>query len=209
MRLRCAWIGGWAVPTTYMVQAVERVFPHCEHTVYLPIQTAIPQVISGDFDHVIGYSLGSLLVLNSIDQFLPQTNIVLLAPIFNFRQEAQMGSRVTTTQLKYMQRWLQREPVAAINDFYTRAGLNIAEQTQLPYPLEDLAWGLDALLTLQAPLAAARACTCVIGAQDTLLDCRYIQQVRLQLPDTKIMIETCNHDIASILKSSALQTHLV
>lgn len=186
------------MPTAYVAQVVETAFPEYEHSIYWPSATCIPTIKASDFDHVVGYSLGSLLVLNSIEQFRGQTHITLLAPIFAFRQEAHMGSRVTTTQLKYMQRWLKREPLAAIHDFYRRAKLGIAPTYELPYPIDDLAWGLGILLNMQVSLAATQGCTCVIGKDDPLLDSDYYNNVQSQLPDTRVRIEACNHDIKTM-----------
>jgi len=198
--LTYAWIGGWAVPVDYMRAAVEQRFPGSAHHIYTPRVDALEQVSQGGFDVVVGYSLGSLLVLHSIELIPPAAAVYLLAPIFNFQQEAQLGSRVSKVQLKYLLRWLQRDPHAAIEDFYRTAGLNVQLERALPYPIEDLVWGLETLLNVQVSLQAARNCTCVIGQQDTLLDTEFYRK------NLKSHVRVVNggHDIRSLLSCSAV-----
>ena len=183
-----------------MHAAAIHALPNAHHVVIMPQANWLELIQEGEFDRICGYSLGSLLLLDALSRGCLSSPVILLAPIFNFDRYAGVGSRVAKTQLKVLIRWLRRDPLAAIHDFYQQAELPIGPLAELPYALTELLWGLDALLTLQVPLTVAQDSVCVVGAQDRLLDSDYL---RTQLPHT-VVVANGTHDIQTL--SQALAT---
>jgi len=86
----------------------------------------------GSPDVIIGWSLGAWRMLNAASHGTKFGGMVLLlAPFVAFPAESNLGGKCSITQVKYLHRWLQREPMAALADFYQRAGLG-APPTELP-----------------------------------------------------------------------------
>ena len=61
------------------------------------------------------------------------------------RAEHGSGGRASETQVKWLRRWLDADPAAALADFRRRAGLAPALTADLPYEIEYLRAGLDLL----------------------------------------------------------------
>ena len=112
-----------------------------KHEVLSPTKNARAEE---DFDWVVGHSLGAFLLLRWPERFPAKRGMVLLAPFLGFLREAELGGRVSRRQLKITARYLRKNPLAAVNDFFERADLGLCADA-LPYPVEDLAWGLGVL----------------------------------------------------------------
>jgi 8-amino-7-oxononanoate synthase len=157
---KITWIGGWGIPSAWALEVLNQYYPN-KRISWLPPTSANLQF--GCFDG--GYSLGaSLLIRNKL-----VGNTELVAPFFDFKKEAGQGGKVARAQLLYIRKWLKKDPVAALNDFYQAADLPILIN-ELPYSLDDLIWGIDQLLENvdlpQFPVSA-KACW---GQKDRLLN---------------------------------------
>ena len=156
------WIGGWGIAPAWGLAQVEARFPDMEHVWRAPSADVLGDVES--FDRLAGYSLGANLLLRMGLGY----QALLLAPFMDFKKEAGLGGRVSLTQLRYLQRWLRRNPLDALNDFFERAALAY-RATELPYAKEDLLWGLEQLMA-DTDAGIARGCTAMLGLEDPLLD---------------------------------------
>ena len=60
-------------------------------------------------DIIVGYSLGSLLLMERFADLPKISKKQFYAPIFDFKKEANKGGKVARTQLKFLLRWLNGE----------------------------------------------------------------------------------------------------
>ena len=93
-----------------------------------------------------------------------------MAPFLDLKREAGFGGKIAATQLKVTRRKLDKNPCAAVNEFYQTSGLQLRLQEALPYDKEDLAWGLDMLLGESASIPDKNPGPTVLGSEDLLLD---------------------------------------
>lgn len=124
---------------------------------------------------VVGYSLGAFLLLEAAARGeFSCANVSLFAPFLAFPREAGAGGKVAATQVKFLRRWLRKNPAAALADFYARAELSFPPPASdaLPYCAEDLDAGLEILATakLDGVPANARSWKIFLGENDALLD---------------------------------------
>ena len=166
--MKVLWIGGWAISPDLILEQASKRFPEIEHRAVIP--TAKIQ-IEEDFDWLVGHSLGAFLMLLWPDRFTAKRGFVLLSPFVEFPREAGRGGKVSMTQLKVTVRGLRRDALATVNDFYDRADLGVSVK-DLPYPIEDLAWGLDLLLekVVNPKTISNRYHEVILGGQDPILD---------------------------------------
>jgi hypothetical protein len=171
--MRIGWILGWAVPAVWFRPLAEAGLPGAEH-VYFP---ATPGGMAGyraagSFDWTVGYSLGSLLLLEA----RIGGRVGLLSPILSFPSEEKLGGRFSRTQVRQLARWVRADLGAALKDFYRRAGLDIAGDPELP-PVSDLEWGLDRLASARVdpPLPPGWLGWC--GGSDPLLDAARLREL--------------------------------
>lgn len=176
-RERCAWLLGWATPSSWFEPFARRAYPDGEHVFFAATPDGLADLASsGAFDVVAGYSLGSLLLLDSAASSIAAGEIALLAPIFGFPRERDLGGKVFLTQLKALARWLRRDRAAALNDFYFRAGLNVRPDDVALLTTDELIWGLEQLEKLTAPIHLPNGSSGWIGDGDPLLDGAFIAQ---------------------------------
>ncbi len=178
--MRIAWILGWAVPEGWFAPLAQAAFPDAEHHFFAAEPNWLEQLrADGPWDVVAGYSLGTLLLLQeaeAVGQLTPR--VVLLAPVLAFAQEEALGGKVPRTQVRYLARWVRRDPVAALADFYARAGLPGCELAGPLVCTEGLQWGLDKLAQDRFDAPWPRGWTGYVGAEDALLDAGVL--VRMQ-----------------------------
>jgi len=80
-------------------------------------------------DVLVAWSLGAWRVIEAASRGVEIPGMVLLlAPFVAFPSESQLGGKCSATQVKFLRRWLQREPLAALADFHERAGLDVVGQ---------------------------------------------------------------------------------
>jgi pimeloyl-ACP methyl ester carboxylesterase len=197
--MKIGWLMGWAVPEAWFVSLVRSAFPSAEHVFVAAMSDALVQLEkAGPFDWVAGYSLGSLLLLREAERAGRIGRVALLAPIFAFPREAELGGRIAVAQVRQLARWLRRDPRAALKDFYARAGLDVPPEGA-PVAAEDLLWGLERLENDRAepPLPAGWSAWC--GANDALLDATRLQALA---PSVRIIVGATHHP-AALLRAFA------
>lgn len=190
---RWIWIGGWGLPPTWLQQRVKHAFPAAEHSVLPPGPDAVDQIDWRQFDRVGGYSLGAFLLLKQAETVpLPA---LLLAPFFAYSAEPGVGGKIRQVQLRYLGRWLRREPTAALADFHARAQLSLPSSAELPYSMDDLEWGLQQLADERVSGRFPEGWTGIIGDCDPFLDANELvaAEPRLQV------IAGAGHDPTSLL----------
>ena len=202
---RWIWIGGWGLPPKWLREKAQQALPAANHTVVAPTRDILDSIDWTQFDRAGGYSYGAFLLLQQARTIpLP---VLLLAPFFAFAAEAGLGGKTERTRIRYLARWLKRNPPAALADFYTRAGLHSpippVPQSQtspvsqseiqnpkskiplpfpnLPYSADDLAWGLDQLALAEVPPPLPIHWIGLIGEQDSLLDARTLARTEPRL----------------------------
>lgn len=204
--MRTAWVLGWGVPEPWFAPLARRQFPADEHVLLASGADALARLAAaGPFDRIVGYSLGALLLLGAADQAnaalavsAPRPAVALLAPVFAFPAEEQLGGRVARTQVRALARWLRRDPAAARADFYQRAGLDVPAALA-PTDVVALAWGLTRLENdrVAPPLPAGWTGWC--GTADALLDA-----ARLRALDPRIrLVPGATHHPAALLAAFA------
>ena len=166
--MKFLWMGGWAIPEWYVLEHAQRIFPDAQHFFSPPIKDV---TIHNDFDQVFGYSLGAFLLLRWPCRFPKKEPKTLISPFLAFPKENALGGKISRTQVKFTQRQLKGNPLEAINDFFLRAGLDLSLDS-LPYPLEDLLWGLEVLLSesVEPSEVSARGDFAILGEKDKLLE---------------------------------------
>ncbi len=128
--VKVAWVAGWGINPDDLQARVVAAFPTLNHEVVLPgrIEPSWPR----RFSVVVGWSWGAFRLLEwaigQSDEFLatPRADsprVLLIAPFTAFCSEAGQGGRCARTQVKWLRRWLKRDPAGALVDFYERAGL--------------------------------------------------------------------------------------
>ena len=169
---RWLWIGGWGLPPTYTETLARRYFPKIEHCCLAPTSNWSKALGKGTFSHIIGYSLGAFLVLlqEEVHRTEDDPSVILFAPFIDFKREAEVGGRIAAARLNILHRHLIRRPLAALSDFYAAAGLGLPSPKELPYPLEDLLWGIEILLQKTVAPETIAPTLSFIGDRDPLLD---------------------------------------
>jgi hypothetical protein len=168
---KIGWVLGWAVPEAWFAPLARGAFPTAAHTFVPAASDALAWLeAAGPFDWVVGYSLGAQRLLGEASRAEKMGRVALLAPSFAFSSEAGLGGKVAVAQVRFLVRWLRRDPTAALADFYARAGLNVPPELVAGLSLEILQWGLDQLETVALPPALPAGWRAWCGADDALLD---------------------------------------
>ena len=199
--LRIAWIMGWAIPRAYFEQLVLSLFPEVKHTFIEPTQNAISAISKEEaFDFTVGYSLGSLLLLNSELPEIISGKKVLLAPILGFTSEMKLGGKIPLSQLRYTQRLLRTDAVKTVNAFYQLSGLVSIPPISKPYTqeaIEHLVYGLKYLEDKFFEGIIKGDILALSGDLDALLDSTIL---RTRIPDLNI-ISNATHDPVKLIES--------
>lgn len=197
--MRMGWLLGWAVPEAWFAPLVYRVFSDAEHT-FVPggpdALTRLGAIRSCDW--IVGYSFGAQLLLSAAAQGMAWGRVALLAPVFAFPREEELGGRVARTQVRHLARWLRRDPPAALADFYARAGLDVPANLAPCAPIEDLLWGLERLENLRVEPPAPAGWRLWCGTDDPLLDAVRLRDI---VPNTRLINGT--HHPAALLGAMA------
>lgn len=167
--MRIGWILGWAAPEAWFAPLARSALPRAEH-VFIPATARTPALLAaaGEPDWIVGYSLGTLCLLGQAER-LAGRRVALLAPIFAFPREEELGGRIARAQVRRLERWLRREPLAALADFYERAVLHVPPGLHPGAP-EDLLWGLERLDRDRHPPPMPSGWRGWCGSADALLD---------------------------------------
>jgi hypothetical protein len=228
--MRVTWIGGWGVAPESMRPVAEKYFTQSQHTFLAPTADCVRQVLEcgghpplsvapdaskkrqragavqdAGADILVAWSLGAWRVIEAASHGVVFPGMVLLlAPFVAFPSESQLGGKCSATQVKFLRRWLQREPFAALADFYQRGGLG-APPAELPYALPDLIEGLDRLSEDASPVLrefAARGLPrnwqALVGDSDPMLDGAAVCQAFSGCT----LLRGAGHAIADLLRAS-------
>lgn len=202
--MKMAWLLGWATPETWFAPIAHGAFPGATHFFIAPgPEAATALAAAGPIDWLIGYSLGAQFLLARGPRGLQAERVALLAPFFSFASEDNLGGRCSRMQLRYLARWIRRDPRAALADFYRRAGLDIPESLGLGTALEDWLWGLDFLERTRVEPGLPDSWIGVCGAEDTLLNATRLQALE---PRITIMPKAGHHPLALLTSVGAACT---
>lgn len=200
--LDCLWVGGWALDPDAGLQIVTEAFPGRRHQWWLPdpenFHDRLTQLLRHRTVCLCGYSLGAHLLLEALAKGLEWAGPVwLYAPFIDLRVESGLGGRVASAQIQFLRRWLQRDRLGAIADFYQRAGLSLQPPPIAAYPDSALCRGLDMLLQpgLHAWPDLPEACRVIVGAADPLIDS---DKLASPAHNTRV-IPAAGHDLPSLL----------
>lgn len=164
--MKVLWIGGWAIASNAMETLVSNTFPEFDHFFIHPHEGYLESIDNYDPDVVIGYSLGATLLL--MQNPIMGLKEYLIAPFLNVKN----ATRIKSTQLKYLLKWLRKDPISAINDFYERSQLCFPKLTEIPYPLHDLIWGIETLIQTEEIIIRCNK-EVFLGSQDPIINQRF------------------------------------
>lgn len=164
------WLGGWGIEPQVALKWLSNRWPKAVHTWIYPGPGWANTLAEAPLaSRLFGYSLGAHLLWHHHQGLAP----TLLAPFQAFPAEAGHGGKIQRAQVRYLQKWLRRDPAAALADFYQRAKLQLPRpsSTWLSAHADELHWGLEILAetALPDPAGTAPART-LIGQQDALLE---------------------------------------
>lgn len=146
-------------------------------------------------DTLVAYSTGAFFVMQNADAISRFKKVFLLAPFFDFKKEAALGGQVGLAQLKYLLRWLKKDPLAAVNDFRARAGIGNEQLTELPENEDALIWGIELLLNESVALELPEGARGFVGAADPLLDAKQLAG----LSDSIEVVPEVGHELGELL----------
>ena len=197
--MKMVWVLGWAVPEDWFAPFAVRAFPDGEHTFIAAGPETLTQLEAMPAcDWLVGYSLGAQVLLSAAASGLSFKRVSLLAPIFAFAKEENLGGLVARTQVRHLVRWLRRDPVAALTDFYARAGLDVPAELMPSLAMPELLWGLAHLETVRIEPMPPRAWQLWCGTADPLLDAGRLSEI---VPDLRLVNGA--HHPAALLQAMA------
>ena len=198
--MKMAWLLGWAVPEAWFAPLVRKNFPYSVHVFMAAGADAVEQLqAAGPFDQVTGYSLGSQLLLAAAARGVAFKKVNLLAPVFAFSREENLGGRVARTQVRLLARRLQSDAAAALADFYGRAGLDVPAGLAPVDALENLSWGLEYLASRRVEPPLPRDWRAWCGGADALLDPERL----VALAPGTVIVPDATHHPAGLLNAMA------
>lgn len=176
--MKIGWLLGWAVPEAWFAPLAREAFPGAAHAFFPAGPESIPRLEeAAAFEWIVGYSLGSLLLLQEAARVAAWGRVALLAPIFAFPREAGLGGKIPRAQIRHLKRRVLSDPRMALPDFYQRAGLDVPSDAAAAFAPEPLLWGLERLEGGSAapPLPPGWLAWC--GAEDALLDAAQLHAI--------------------------------
>jgi hypothetical protein len=190
---------GWAVPQSWFAGQVRAVLPEAVHVFFEPTESAVAALeTQGPFECVVGYSLGSHLLLAEAARVTRLgAKVVLLAPFIAFPAEEGMGGRVARTQVRYLARWVRRERDAALADFYAKSGLDVSAEMAFDILEETLVEGLMRLELGRVEKPITTGWRMFVGDKDGLLDA----EVLAQTFPTIVVVSGATHHPAALLRA--------
>jgi len=195
--VKALWLNGWGVGSAALQKLVGTRYPEIEHICVDPVEGWIGEAyrVVDDVDWVIGYSTGAFLLLGEEKLLEQADNVMLFAPFVDFRKESGLGGKTRRVQLDYLIRMLKKEPLAALADFYQRAGLTFSPPNELPMKVGDLVWGIEVLRDVGLAKDCLGDYPFRIGSEDTLIDAKRMHE----LGENSSIVEGANHDLAALL----------
>ena len=195
------WISGWGVPPETLRPMASAYSPGAHLELLAPTASAAKTAASASL--VVGWSFGAFRILQAAARGqVFSGRVLLLAPFISFAVEHGWGGRCTLTQLRWLKRWLVRDSLSALQDFYQRAGIARPEPVNNDPLVEGWGADLDTMMEdtgreilnhfaggLPSNFAAA------VGECDPLLDAHRIVEV---LPGTRL-IPGAGHECGPLL----------
>ena len=195
--MKLLWINGWGHSERALLRQVSCWRPDLSHQVVQPFADWRENLAAhlGEETRVCGYSLGAFL-LGTVQNLLPLGNKgVLCAPYFPAQGRAD-ESRTQTAWLRAMRTEVAREPEAVLRSFARFVA--ISPDDLLPVlGVDDLCWGLSAMLELTPVPHEMAGYRVVAGAQDPL-PC--VEQARAIVPHLELDLES-GHQLSRVLAS--------
>lgn len=151
--MKIGWIGGWGLPTIYIEKIAKKHLSSHTHQIIYPGRKWLKSFEKHLCDQWIGYSLGGHLLMR---EGLAK-NAIILCPFQTFGN---------SRQIHYLKKLLYKDPIYALNNFYKIARI-ASKANKLPYPFEDLIYGLD--LLLETPEIDFSSYELVSGMKDLIL----------------------------------------
>jgi hypothetical protein len=166
--------GGWGISSSWFAGEVEKAFPVARVRVIAPPAGGEQLLAGGDqADLYLGYSLGSLWLLEHRHHIPARAAKALLAPILAFPREKGLGGKISATELRVLIRSLSRGGDARdiLSRFHVNAGLgqNPALLPEAP-DIPQLIRGLEYLRDTLIPGDQTGGFIALIGDADPLLD---------------------------------------
>ncbi len=188
------WISGWGISPEVFREAIQARWPSDRHTVFPPGPNAVDDALNAKPDILIGYSLGSLLLMSSPK--LPSHPAIFgLAPILAFDQEAQQGGKTRRRTRLALEKKAAYDPLSAIHLYLRLVGLSHWAPTALPYSLPDLSWGLSALGQLQVRSENLSKIHLLVGEEDPLTEAQKLSNLCPKIT----LIPNQAHDLRHLL----------
>lgn len=189
---RVGWVLGWAIPREWFAALVASLLPNAEHILVDPDARTFELLeAQAPYDVLVGYSLGSLLLLREAPRANALTpRVELLAPIFSFCREANLGGRVPRANLRALAKLLARDPAQALAAFYATAQLKGQVWDPRVLPADALLWGLQQLDHSSVPAMLPDGWGACVGANDSLLDAARLQEI---VPSLRILPHATHH----------------
>lgn len=198
--MKIVWLNGWGLNSRYVERIASKLYPKSHHTVILPAPNWIERLAKQDSDSIlVGYSLGAFLLSSRPDLATRFSQTILLAPFEDFRAEAGRGGRIRKAQLAYLLRWLGRNRLEALRDFWSRAELADPENPN-ELTTSDLEWGIQRLLKSSACGWLGRRLRSYVGDQDRLLDVEELKDRSRYLN----VVAGAGHDLLPLAKAAKL-----
>jgi hypothetical protein len=197
--MKIGWIGGWGISLEELRPIAVAHAPEAQHLIYPPVLGAAENLVT--CDAVIGWSLGAHLLYEAAARGVKlPARALLIAPFTSFGSEHGKCGKVSESQVRWLRRWLEKEPLTALADFRHRAGLPLMPEAKLPYELGHLLAGLDLLaepagisLISYARQGLPQGWEAFVGSEDSLLNpegvcqsiqgCQIIDGLGHHLPD--------------------------
>jgi len=189
--MKIVWLSGWGIDPKWLESIVKAQYPQDFHVCLYPGKKFKEKLAQESYDALRGYSFGAFLILN--EPVLKNKTDILISPFLDLKEESRLGGKVKSTQIKFLLRWIEKDPVSALNDFYQRSGLPIkSDSCKLPYPSEELIWGLETILNSKAKETDI---TAHIGNKDTLIDANRLRELMPKV----IVHKNKSHNIEELL----------
>ena len=204
--MRITAISGWAIPTDWFSEQIEKYFKNSEINVIYPtnpfdIEEARIMLSEKPADLYLGYSLGSLWMFRHHELFPKKSIKAVLAPILAFTKEHNMGGKTTSAQLNYLIKLLKKnEDENPLVDFYTNCDIPFPRLLLKTLPSRTiLIKGLEFLQSVIASKGSVFDFKVIVGDNDIFLDAIKLKNL---IPQTQI-VSGAGHAPDQLLKTLA------
>ena len=204
--MRITAISGWAIPTDWFSEQIEKYFKNSEINVIYPtnpfdIEEARIMLSQKPADLYLGYSLGSLWMFRHHELFPKKSIKAVLAPILAFTKEHNMGGKTTSAQLNYLIKLLKKnEDENPLVDFYTNCDIPFPRLLLKTLPSRSiLIKGLEFLQSVIASKGSVFDFKVIVGDNDMFLDAIKLKNL---IPQTQI-VSGAGHAPDQLLKTLA------